>query len=62
MKEYNYVNDLGVPKKLLVWPINENGKHPFIMWCMSNGEMSNSGEVTDEELKDFLSHYDIEVA
>ena len=62
MKEYNYVNALGYHKKLVVGPIDKNGKYPVTLWCTDNGEFCGSGKFTSEELKDWLNHYGIEVA
>ncbi len=59
MKEFNYINDLGARKKLVVYPLNESGKHPVTLWCMENGELAGTGELTPEEVKDWLAHYGI---
>lgn len=60
VKTYTYVNDLGARKELVVYPL-ENGKHPVALWCLENGELAGSGSLTPQELKDWLTHYNIEV-
>ena len=58
IKSYTYVNDLGARKRLDVYPL-ENGKYPVTLWCMENGELAGTGNLTPQELKDFLAHYNI---
>ncbi len=60
IKTYTYVNDLGARKRLIVFPL-ENGKHPVTLWCLDNGELAGSGDMTPQELKNWLEHYNIKV-
>ena len=60
IKTYTYVNDIGVRKKLVVYQLKD-GKHPVTLWGMDNGEFAGSGELTPQELKDWLAHYNVKV-
>ena len=60
IKTYTYVNDLGALKKLEVHPL-KNGKHFVMLWCMENGELAGTGHLTPQELKDWLTHYNVKV-
>lgn len=57
MQEFNYINDLGYPKKLVVRPLNGKGLYAITLWNMANGECCGMGEATTQELKDFLLNY-----
>ena len=56
VKEYNYHNDFGYYKKLVVYP-KKNGKYPVIIWNNGTGDNCGSGELTEEQLNEFLRHY-----
>ncbi len=56
---FSYTNSLGYPKKLVVSAPNETGKYPVILWEMLHGEFCGSGEMTREELNDYLAHFGI---
>ena len=60
MKEFNYVNDLGCPKKLVVYEKNEEGLYPVVLWNMMNGECCGSTQMNAQEIKDYLTHYHID--
>ncbi len=60
IKTYIYVNDIGVRKKLVVYPLKD-GKHPVTLWGMDNGEFAGSGNLTPHELKDWLAHYNVKI-
>lgn len=57
MKEFNYINDLGCPKKLVVRPLNGKGLYATTIWNMWNGECCGVGEATAQELDEFLKNY-----
>ena len=59
MREFNYVNDLGLRKKIVIHP-KENGKYSVTIWDMKHGEYCGGGEVTAQKLNEFLEHYGIE--
>lgn len=59
MREFDYVNDLGFHKRLVV-DIKENGKYPVTLWDMEHGEYCGHGNMTAQELNEFLAHYGIE--
>ena len=56
-KKYQYTNDMGVPKTLVGTP-NKN-IYDFTIWNNLNGELCGSGQLTKEQLDQFLSHYHI---
>lgn len=58
IKTYTYVNDLGTLNKLMVYPL-DNGKHPVRLWCVKNGELTGTGRLTPQELKNWLAHYNV---
>ena len=58
MKEYNYINDIGEPKRLVVYEI-KNGKYPVVLWSMRTGDWCGSREMTEKELTEYLKHYNI---
>lgn len=60
MKSYNYINDLGCPKRIDIDVENpKDNKYYSIIWNMQNGELCGSGYNSKEELIDFLMHYGI---
>jgi hypothetical protein len=50
---------MGIPKKLVVSDPNEQGKYPVTLWEMLHGEFCGSGEMTRDELNDYLKHFGI---
>jgi len=58
MKEYNYINDFGISKKLVVGEIKD-GKYPITLWENEHGEFCGSGTFTPKQLIDYLAHYGI---
>ena len=58
-KSFEYTNSLGIPKKLVVYDPNEQGKYPVTLWEMRHGEFCGSGEMTRDELNDYLKHFGI---
>ena len=62
MLEYTYTNDLGYRKKIVVESVNvEDGKFPFQIWSMDTGDFCGSGNITADELREFLHHYGITI-
>lgn len=59
MKEFYYTNGLGIPKKLVVNTIPKDGKYSVTLWEMRHGEFAGNGEMTREELNDYLEHFGI---
>ena len=55
-KEYNYRNDKGYYKKLVVYP-KQNDKYPISIWNNETGDYCGSGEITEEQLNEFFKHY-----
>lgn len=60
MEEYNYTNAYGYHKKLVVYPIGENGLRHVELWCWDNGEWCGCGDFTEEELAQYLDHFGVE--
>lgn len=60
IKSFQYTNALGLPKKLVVYDLNEEGKYPVTLWEMTHGEFCGSGAMTKNELNDYLAHFGIQ--
>lgn len=58
LKELNYVNDIGEPKKIVVYP-PKDGEYPVHLWSLKTGDFCGSGKFTLEKLNDFMDHYKI---
>lgn len=56
-KTFNYINDLGCPKQMVVSPKDTNDQYPVTIWNLRNGEHCGSSRVTFKELHDFLAYY-----
>lgn len=56
MKEYNYTNDLGYHKKLIIGELKD-GKYPVTLWSNDTGDFCGTGNMTPQQLTDFLIHY-----
>lgn len=59
IKEYNYVNGINEPKKLVVYPL-KGGQYPCTLWSRRTGDFCGGSSLTPDELHDFLAHYDLE--
>ena len=59
VRTFEYTNSMGIPKKLVVSDPNEQGKYPVTLWEMLHGEFCGSGEMTRDELNDYLKHFGI---
>ena len=60
MKEFNYVNGLGYPKKIVVYEKNEEGLYPVVLWDMTHGEFCGSAQMSAQEIRDYLLHYHVD--
>ncbi len=58
-KEYDYVNDINEPKKLVVYPLKD-GTYPCMLWSRRTGDLCGHGNLTPDELHDLLAHYGLE--
>ena len=58
-KTFDYINGLGIPKRLVVGEMKD-GKYHVTLWEMRHGEFAGSGNMTPEELNDYLAHFGIE--
>lgn len=58
MKEYNYTNDLGYHKKLIIGELKD-GKYSVTLWSNDTGDFCGTGSMTPQQLTDFLIHYHI---
>ena len=56
IKEYNYINDINEPKKLVVYPLKD-GVHPYALWSRRTGDLCGNGTLTPERLHQWLEHY-----
>lgn len=56
IKEYDYVNDMNEPKKLVVYPLKD-GVYPCTLWSRKTGDWCGSGNLTPDKLHDWLAHY-----
>lgn len=57
-KTFDYTNSMGIPKRLVV-DEPKDGKYSVTLWEMRHGEFCGSGEMTREELNDYLEHFGI---
>lgn len=60
MKEYNYTNDLGYHKKIIIDNIQNNEYH-VLLFSNDTGDLCGQGKMTKQELTEYLSHYGIKV-
>ena len=60
MLEYTYTNDLGYHKKIVVEYV-EDGKFHCQIWSMDTGDLCGHGDMTADELREFLHHYGITI-
>lgn len=59
-KHFIYTNSLGYVKELVVCMTpNDEGKYPVTLWCRTNGEYAGSGEMTRQEINDYLEHFGV---
>lgn len=54
-RTFNYVNDLGYHKRLVVEDIPEDDKLSCLIF--GNGELCGKGMLTREEINQLLAHY-----
>ena len=58
IKEFNYINKTGHAKRIVIYDEKE-GKYPFSLWDMEHGEFCGYGQMTVEQLNEFLKEYNI---
>lgn len=58
-KVYNYTNDLGRKREIWITKYLDSEEYGFSIWDMGNGELTNSGSATAEQLTNFLANYGI---
>ena len=56
LKEYDYTNDIGWPKKMVI-DAPEDGKYNVTIWDRKHGEYCGGGRKTIDELNEILAHY-----
>lgn len=60
-KIYNYINDIGEPKIIVIsTEKSESGNYFFSLWSNRTRGLCGYGEKTKEQVKQFLEHYSIE--
>lgn len=59
LKSFRYTNSLGFHKELVVYE-KVDGKYPVTLWSLDTGDWCGNGNMTIQELNDYLKHFDIE--
>lgn len=60
--EYRYTNDMGYRKLLTIsFAAKDGDKYLCNLWCEDNGEFCGSGYLTEQEIKEMLSHYGVPI-
>jgi len=59
LKSFKYTNSKGYHKELAVYK-KVNGKYPVMLWSLDTGDLCGKGNLTAQELKDYLKQFDIE--
>ena len=57
IKEYFYINKLGINKRLVIGKKDGDGKYPCTLLTTYTGEYCGSGKITAKEIDELLSHY-----
>lgn len=57
-KSFRYTNSLGIRKELVVEE-KVNGKYPVMLWSLDTGDYCGRGDMTAQELNDYLKHFGI---
>ena len=58
IKTYDYTNDINEPKRLVVHPLKD-GVYPCTLWSRRTGDLCGSGDLTPDELHNWLVYYGI---
>ena len=58
-KSYDYINGLGFLKRIVIDLEPVDGKYSFGLYERYHGECTGHGEMTREEINDFLRHYKV---
>ncbi len=56
LKEYNYTNDIGRLKKIVIHEPKED-IYTFDIWSRETGDYCGYGQKNKKEMNEFLSHY-----
>lgn len=59
LKSFQYTNSWGLHKELVVYE-KVDGKYPVTLWSLDTGDFCGRGDMTTQELNDYLKHYGIE--
>ena len=59
LKSFQYTNNMGYHKELTVYE-KVDGKYPVMLWSLDTGDYCGKGNMTTQELNDYLKHYGIE--
>lgn len=60
--EYRYTNSRGYHKRLAVsFAAKKDDKYLCTLWCEDNGEFCGSAYLTEQEIKEILSHYGVSI-
>lgn len=59
LKSFQYTNSKGYRKELTVYE-KVDGKYPVTLWSLDTGDFCGSGNMTTQELNDYLKHFVIE--
>lgn len=59
LKSFRYTNSMGYHKELAVYE-KVKGKYPVMLWSLDTGDLCGTGNMTTQELNDYLRHFGIE--
>lgn len=59
LKSFRYTNSMSYHKELAVYE-KVDGKYPVTLWSVDTGDFCGQGEMTTQELNDYLKHLGIE--
>ena len=58
IRKFQYINAYGIKKQLNVYEM-VNNKYPVELWATKHWEFCGAGEMTKQELNDYLEHFGI---
>lgn len=59
LKSFRYTNSMDYHKELAVYE-KVDGKYPVTLWSLDTGDFCGKGNMTTQELNDYLKHFGIE--
>ena len=59
LKSFQYTNSLGYQKELIIYE-KVDGKYPVTLWSLDTGDFCGNGNMTTQELNDYLKHFGID--